>query len=312
MAYFALTDNFRAFFGNINPSQTKVTAAAREHGRIKELLEDSNGPAGVISPECFLQGSYKQDTAIHDINDVDIVALCTLWQPSSGSSSPGTKSYGRDEIFRLIAAAVGVDSRYRGKITYTSNSMCVKVEADTRVEILPVVYKSGTYDSTVEPFRLYRPAIGQWEDGYARYHQKRLSEKNSANRTGGNFIPAIKVLKHLRTRYGLDSISFHIECLLHYLPDATFLGSASDYIPAVLAAIANTPADTWYAKFVHTPCGERDIFTSSEWNSMNWKNFHKMMQTLSSLAASASNTVSREQAIHFWQTILGDDYFPHL
>jgi hypothetical protein len=312
MSIHSLSDNFRSLFWNLNPSDVKVSAAASEHSRITALIENPSSPASELSARCFLQGSYKQATAIHDINDVDIVALCELWQPGSGSASLGTKSYGRDAIFSLIAAAVSVDPRYRGKIRYTADSMCVKVEASTYIEILPVVYEAETTDYNTEPFRLYRPSTGQWEDGFARYHQWYLTSKNSQERTGGNFIPAIKIIKHLRTRYGLGSVSFHIECLLYSLPDAVFIGSPSDYIPKLLTALTLVTPEAWYRKAVMTPCGDRDIFVGKEWGIANWTAFHDMMSTLATLAGIAANTTSRDNAISTWQTIFGDEYFPHL
>ena len=81
MAYFALSENFGAFFNRLNPSSTFEKRAASEHATITGLIEDRKGLAASLSPRCFLQGSYKQNTAIYTINDVDIVALCALWQP---------------------------------------------------------------------------------------------------------------------------------------------------------------------------------------------------------------------------------------
>src|SRR5258708_32030419 len=78
-----LSDNFRRFFKNVNVGVTTEQTAAREYAAVKALLEDPNGRASALSPQCFLQGSYRQETAIHDLNDVDVVALCKLWQPRS-------------------------------------------------------------------------------------------------------------------------------------------------------------------------------------------------------------------------------------
>ena len=168
MAYNAYSDNFRAFFRRLNPSPGFEETAASEYSSVKALIESRTGLARDLSPTCFLQGSYRQQTAIHTINDVDIVALFCLWQPGSGSGS----SWSRDEIFATIAAPLLNDGRYRGKVRYADDSMCIKVDLEIRLEILPVVFKQGTNNSNVEPFRLFRPESGDWEDGYARYHQQ--------------------------------------------------------------------------------------------------------------------------------------------
>ncbi len=308
MAYHDLSENFRGFFRRLNPSPTFEGQASSEYNSIKGLIEDSRGPASVISPTCFLQGSYKQDTAIYTINDIDVVALCRLWQPSEGG---GGRTYGRDEIFRLIAAPLLGDQRYASKVRYNSGSMCIKVDLGIKVEILPVVFKSGNSDPAIEPFRLYRPETGQWEDGFARYHQRWLTWKNGAEKTGGNFIPAIKALKHLRSHYRLDAVSFHLECLLFTLPDDAFRGAPGDMIAGVLGRIAATPAATWYQGRLDTPSKDgRDIFSGSEWKAAGWMAFHAAVAVWARAAEAAIRETRRERAIALWQTLLGDSFFP--
>ena len=115
---------------------------------------------------------------------MDVIALCNLWHPGSGTG----RSYGRDEIFQIIAAPLLNDARYKSKVRYGPRSMCIKVDLGIKIEILPVVFKAGNEDPQKEPFRLYRPETGAWEDGYARYHQQRLTWMNRQDKTAGNFI----------------------------------------------------------------------------------------------------------------------------
>ncbi len=305
-AFYALTENFNSFFKRLNPQQSFVETAAREHKAITGLLEDPRGLAAELSPACFLQGSYKQDTAIYSINDVDIVALCNLWHPGPG----GGKTWSRDEIFAAVAAPLQNDGRYRSKVRYGAQSMCIKVDLGIAVEILPVVFAAGTRDSTKEPFRLYRPEKQMWEDGYARHHQVYLSQKNQVGRTGGRFIPAIKVLKHLRSRYELDTVSFHIECLLHSIPDAVFSGGPADYVSGILNYLAAKSASAWYQGQVMTPCRERNIFTATEWGLESWANFHDHIRQWVQASQAAVMASIESKAIQSWQLILGDDFFP--
>ena len=293
MSYFAYSDNFAAFFGRLNPGPGFERTASSEYGSAKALIESPHGPATVLSPTCFLQGSYRQQTAIYTINDVDIVALCRLWQPGTGSG----KSWGRDEIFATIAAALRADARYRDKVRYRADSMCIKVDLAIRLEILPVVFKAGNNDPDVEPFRLYRPESQEWEDGYARYHQRWLTWKNAAAQTNGTFIPAIKVFKHLRSHHGGEAVSFHLECLLFSLPDALFRGGPADYIPALLEHIAARSAADWYRQVLMTPCKDRDVFTNTEWEAASWGQFHALVARLAPLARAAAETRDWERGI---------------
>lgn len=306
MAYHSLSKNFAYFFGRLNPGSTFENKASAHYAAVKGLIEDRSGLASALAPTCFLQGSYRNETATYTINDVDIVALCQLWYPGSGSGS----GWSRDQIFHTVAAPLLNDHRYRDRVRYHGQSMCIKLDVEPRIEILPVVYKAGNSDPSYEPFVLYRPRNHQWEDGFARYHRQWISSKNRAEKTANNFVPAIKVLKHLRTRFGLDSVSFHIECLLFSFPDDLFRGGPADYIPNVLGYITSSSASSWYGKVLRTPCRDRDIFVPSEWSRESWDVFHDHCTTWHKCALVASQAEDAEEAIRFWQLLLGEDFFP--
>jgi hypothetical protein len=159
-----------------------------------------------------------------------------------------------------------------------------------------------------EPFYLWRPERRQWELGFASTHRSYLSAKNLT--TAGNFIPMIKVMKHLRTMGGLDAVSFHIESLLYRIDDSQFLGGPAEYIPRVLSFIAGVTAEGCYQQRIMTPCGDRDIFTGDEWTLASWQSLHRALANWAILAQTAASKVSRQDAIQWWKHLLGDDYFP--
>lgn len=290
-----LSRHFEYFFGRVNPSTSFVDRASSEYNTVRGLIENPLGPAAALAPQCFLQGSYGQQTAIHTINDVDIVALCKLWQPAAGGG--GGVVWDRDRIFATIAAPLWADGRYRDKVRFGPTSMCVKLDLGIKLEILPVVFRQGNGDPANEPFRLWRPEHDRWEDGYARLHRSWLSYKNAEALTGGNFIPAIKVFKHLRSLYHLDAISFHLECFLFRVLDAVYTGAPADYIPTLLRHIAGIAAETWYLGGAVTPCGERNIFTVEEWAWPSWKIFHDWVKVWATLATTAQQAWDRAVAI---------------
>ena len=301
MANHTLSANFSRFFSNLNPSPSFEKVASREYGTIKGLLEASD-----LEPCVFLQGSYRQDTAIHSINDVDIVALCDLWQPGGGSG----RSWSRDEIFDAVAAPLLQSGNYKGKVRYGQTSMCIKVDLGIKVEILPVVFRKGNSDPTDEPFRLYRPRSQRWEDGFARKHQSLMTAKNQRGQVGGNFKPMVKVMKHVCSVHGVPVVSFHLECLLYGMPDEYFTGSPPDYIAKVLAFIARYDADAWYRTDIATPCRDRSLFTSTEWALHGWNQFHRSAVTWAKIAHDATQQPSADAAVNPWKALLGEQYFP--
>ncbi len=309
MPVHSLSRHFTAFFGNINPGSSYVSTASSEHSNARRLLEDISGPASELEVVTFLQGSYKQDTAIHSINDIDIVALCsTLSQPGSGSGT--ARIWLRDQIFATLQAALVEDHRYRNKIRFNSTSLCIKLDLEIKVEILPAVKKAGMADTDGEPFRIYRPEVATWTDAYARYHQGWLTDKNSR---ANNFKPMIKVMKHLRDVYQnfikTDAVSFHIECLLYAVPDNAFDGSAADYIPRVLRVLANFPSPMARNSNIKSPCGDKILFSESEWSETAYTRFHNWVKWWADKAEQARDAYDENTAITAWQNLLGD-WFP--
>lgn len=300
MAAHNLPDHFAYFLKRLSPRPDFEERAASEQATITSLIEDPTGPCRALSPICFLQGSYGQHTAMESTNDVNIVALCRLWYPGR-HDSPWT----RDRIFQIIAQPLLDDARYRDRVRFRAGSTCIKVDMDIAVEILPAVYRLGNRDPGKEPHYIYRG--GTWRESYARQHQRLLSEKDAVT---GNFVSMTKILKHLRSQSGIDVTSFHIESLLYSLPDELFVGAPASYVTAVLDCIASFPAAIWAMQRIKTPCRDKFLFGSSEWNTQSWERFHKAVGAWALDAREASESPDREQAIRAWQAILGNEYFP--
>jgi len=308
MATYTLLDNFNTFFKCLNPSPSFEQVAAREYGAVTNCLLGWQGALHGLSPTIFLQGSYRQQTAIYTINDVDLVVL--LMALHSASHPTRIETWTRDRIFTTVAEPLLNSPVYKPKVRYNAGSMCVKLDLGIKIEILPVVKRMPDSKAEDEPFMLYRPQKRNWEVGFARRHQKLLTEKNASVRTAGNFKPMIKVLKHLRSLHNVDAVSFHIECLLYNLPDYLLVGYPADYIPAVLSHIAAMPASSWWRKGMPTPCGERDILTDAEWGWERWYRFHANVVTWAPKARAARDASDPSTAITRWKSLLGNSFFP--
>lgn len=306
-----LSENFKSFFKNINPSTSYEEAAASAHSNITSLIESTAGPAGDLRIKCFLQGSYRRDTAIHTINDVDIVALCNL------SYSERANEQTRNDIFRMIASAVAEDSHYTDKIRYRKRSLCIKVDlTGVKIEILPAIKVRGKKHAD-EPFYIFRPdedesKSGRWETTCAREHQKRCSQKNFD--TEQNFIPMIKVIKHLRdVRHDFepqDAVSFHIECLLYALKNNVYSGSICDVIESVLRSIASFTPDKAKSSDLRNPSGDVILFSPRGWDLGAYRRFNNTVQNWFAMAQKANQQTDGDKAVDTWKSLLGDDYFP--
>lgn len=328
---FRLNEQFDSFFHNINPAATWRARASSQYNSLKSLLEGNQFLRSNLALECRTQGSYDRYTAIHSINDIDIVAFCTgLFYPPTSSGfhpslfQPSPPLWSRDDIFQAIENVIVNSGLYRNVLVPSNNqSMCIKLDLGIKVEILPVVQQTGALFSTNEPFYLWRPSTCAWELGFAQLHQSKLSEKNSnayhtqlvngdiiGYGTDGNFIPAVKVLKHLCSVHNVNAVSFHVECLLYSLPCHVFWGNPSSFICQILNFIAEIDPLHWYSLRLVTPCGDRNLFSPAEWQLNDWLTFHSNCKQWRDLALRACTSISSNQAIANWQQLLGNGWFP--
>jgi len=311
MAIHKLSNNFAAFFKRLNPSPSYVEIAARTQKEIRRLIENREGPAGDLKVKTFIQGSYGRDTAIHTINDVDIVALANL----SKSSSANRRT--RDQLFDMLGDSIKQSDRYAGKVKYDSDSICVKVMLSSiKIEVLPALKVQGTsyYD---EPFWMFgqikRDVATEmtWVPAFARKHQKCMSDRNSL--VNGKLIPMVKVLKHLRSQDEIleesDAPSFLIECLLYALKANIYSASFADCIEGVLTAVKGFDPEKTYGSGLGTPCRDKKLF-ETEWGVTNYEKFHKRIVYWQSVAAKANVSSKKNEAIDLWKLLLGTTFFP--
>jgi len=306
-----LTDNFGGFFKRLNPSPTYVRTAASAQSEIRSLIESAQGPAGDLRVKSFIQGSYGRHTAIYTINDVDIVALCSV------SHRPTANRNTRNHIFSMIADSISADDRYKDKLRYTDQSVCVKVElAGVKVEVLPALRTRGARFEH-EPFWIFRPgsdpgSAEEWVQTYARRHQVLLSEKNG--RTADLFVPIVKVIKHLRSASSQidtrDAASYHLESLLYAIRDPVYAGSVCECTEQVLQAVAGFDAEKAAESGIRTPCGEKILFSPEEWALASYARFNEAANRWFELARQANAAVDRDEAVDLWKLLLGDGFFP--
>lgn len=106
-------DMLRSLASDVEPSRAQKDAAARSHNYLRGLLEKSR--FGSRLGPSYLSGSYSRDTAIHPIDDVDIIFPVdpAAWPTSSNlfSSMPEPA-----QVIQSFAAAIR--RRYTGSSVY--------------------------------------------------------------------------------------------------------------------------------------------------------------------------------------------------
>lgn len=311
MAIHKLSENFKWFFKRLNPSPSYVAQASSAQQEVRRLIEAKEGPAEHLKILTFIQGSYGRDTAIHTINDVDVVAVANLERSASANRRT------RDQLFETIATSILENKRYCGKVQYGQSSMCVKViQSNVKIEVLPALRRKG-FQQDSEPFEVFgQPSrvlegTACWHSAFAREHQERISSRN--REANGMLVPMIKVVKHLRSQnMGNDSSkapSFLIECLMYALMPRVYSATVADCIERVLASIGGFDPLKAISSGMRTPCMDKEVF-KSEWATEDYRCFHQKVSEWHTQAAQANNAVDRDRSIALWKSLLGESYFP--
>jgi len=229
--------------------QGSIAQSSDTYNSIKCVLEASTVPYKGRNFECFLQGSYGNDTNIHTESDVDIVIKL-------------------DDCFSSDLESLGEDEKRNFKQTYSDATYC---HSDFKRDILKVL--TDRYGSDVTEgkkaisiasrgnrrkadvivstaFRRYHSfknsnserysegicfftSAGTRIDNYPKQHRENLTTKHQ---NANNWLkPMVRVLKNMRSHLVANGAleagvapSYYIEGLLYNVPDDKFGSSYGD------------------------------------------------------------------------------------
>lgn len=299
---YTLPQHFNYLYQRINPSPSFQKRAAEEYRYIKTFLESNQELIHTLHPRCFLQGSYRHNTAIYTASDLDIVVLCK----GRSSTCPTTRE-SRDWLFHTVADPFLKNQRYRNLVNFGENSMCIKLNTEIKIDIIPA-YQAKMTNFYDDPFYLFNVRTGEWVLSYPFTHHANLIAKNRKGRTDGNFIRAIKIFKHLRSRFQLTVYSNHIEQFLFTVPDEFFRGKPNIFIMKLFNYIASLPT-SYYDEGLIIPYNKQNLFVPYQWNKENWDVFYKTAWKWYEYAFLANHVQDREEAIEAWQNLFGRAFF---
>lgn len=270
------------------PSQDTLSEAIKAHQSVRDLLGDTDYLT-------LLQGSYKNDTALWDINDVDIVAISrgllssyfNGTKPAPDSGVPWT------EIFRRIEQKLQADARYQGR--WTRADKCIRLNAGMKVDIVPAV-RIG--EATSDPIAIYSFRECRERKNWPRGHFE--SGASKSGRTNGAFKQTVRLFKRWSRCWFSDRTvapSYYLECLVHSQSDSTFTGNlARDFV-----TIGQSVGQMVYgASTLPRLVGDGNLLTPEQWNVTEFTSFQRTLERACSLAGAALNATSEEQAKSSW------------
>ncbi|MBL8680200.1 MAG: nucleotidyltransferase [Myxococcales bacterium] len=268
------------------PSESTVAQAKSLHQNVRTALGDGYAT--------LLQGSYKNDTSLWDMNDVDLVAVSSgVVSNAFGRVTTGGASVSWDEIFARIERTLQADRRYAGK--WQRKDKCIQLNTGVTIDIVPAIYVTNPES---DPVAIYSFRERRERRNWPRNHYEAGAEKS--RRTDGAFKQTVRLFKAWRRAVSTDSKiapSFYIECLLHAVPDNCFSNVGADAFMSVGREIVSW---NYQARPVLRPGGGDSIFTSVEWDAPQFKLFQQKLSNALGYVEDARRASNEQLAREAW------------
>jgi hypothetical protein len=268
------------------------------HQTIRALFDEN-------SYETFLQGSYRNDTATKEINDVDIVILRknTVSAIFSNERYDSVRSW--EDIRAEILAVLSSNPTYRGRIT--SEEKCFRITVGYEVDVVPAVRVAAKWQD--DPIAIYDTATGEISTS-PRRHSANCELKNQL--TGENFKPIVRMFKWW-SRRNVEPVaapSFFVESLLYNVHDQLFTGAyGSDFLTLAKIILENLPPNVAARReSVITPGEEKPLFSPADWSFEKYNVFYQRLLESYRVMMRGVAATSISEAVRVWKQLMGQEF----
>ncbi|HRH23356.1 MAG TPA: nucleotidyltransferase [Candidatus Magasanikbacteria bacterium] len=272
------------------PSPSKGNEIANLQNYIQDILS--------VGYHTFLQGSYKNDTAISDINDVDIVALRLQTYSGTHSPQPTTQIILWDSIFSEIEAKLKAQTRYNW--TVSRGDKCINIRGGFNADVVPAA-QIGT-DHLVDPIAVY-----SFRDNVEKINKPRIHYKNGVDKnklTNNTYKPTVRMFKNwVKNHFGDDKktiSSFKMEALVHSAEHSLFSDDYAVNFPVIANTIINKFRNSYTLPgYISSVCGTENIIAN--WDPVDRAKFIQKLNESKDNALHAINATSQWHADDYWK-----------
>lgn len=201
-----ISKSFETMLSRLEPKIIQKRAIQKSRETIDNVLKNSPKISLVTQRQpSFLTGSYKRNTLIRPIQDIDLYVLVHF----------GFHADGKKPIFILREMARVLRNRFiRTRIRV--DSPCVIVKFNEYIfEVVPAIY----HTDDDQCYQIPGPGARKWIDCYPHVPDKWLTNSNYLN--DKKFVPLIKILKQWNKHNNVGLKSFHLELLTGMVFDQT-------------------------------------------------------------------------------------------
>lgn len=286
-----LSGDFAKYLSSIEPDDDAVTSAKAAHEEVRERLRDDE-ETKEAHKESFLSGSYARRTAIHDINDVDVICVVDIDHTTT-----------EPEV--VLSWLKGVLSKYYTETRLQGRSIGASTEEGMWLDIVPGTLLSADNGPLWIPDRDAK----EWVNAHPKGQIAASTSKNKA--TDGYYVQTAKLLKSWRDRLPTEKSkpkSYILETLIHQtigLPT-----SHAHSVVSVLEGIQRNYGGYRGTNIVpHLPDpGYPSVNVAKRWSSADFDAFLDQVKPASQTARQAIEATDEAESRKLWRKLFGSAF----
>jgi len=286
-----LSGDFGRYVSSLEPDEDAVAAAKAAHEKVRERLK-TDDDTKEAHKDTFLSGSYARDTAIHNINDVDVICIVdidhTITEP---------------EV--VLGWLQGVLSKYYKETRLQGRSIGASAAKGVWLDIVP----STPLSADDGPLWIPDRDAKQWVQSHPKGQIAAATSKNKM--TNGYYVQTVKLLKAWRDRLPTEKSkpkSYILETLVHGA-----IGTPSSHARAVVNALEGIQSNCGYypgtgiVPQIADP-GYSSVNVAKRWETADLDAFLDQVKPAAETARKALDAVDETESRRLWRKLFGSTF----
>jgi Second Messenger Oligonucleotide or Dinucleotide Synthetase domain len=286
-----LPGDFANYASSCEPDDDAVTAAKKAHEKVRDDLKTDDDTKDAHE-ETFLTGSYRRHTAIHNIEDVDVICIFDLDIHADGSEP---------EI--VLTWLQGVLGKHYSETRLQGRSIGVSAK-DVWLDVVPAspVYQDG-------PLWIPDRDAKEWVQSHPKGQISAATEKNKL--TDGFYVQTVKLIKAWRDWLPTEKSkpkSYILETLVHQT-----IGRPTSHARAVVNVLEGINSAYGFYRglgtvpFIADP-GFASVNVAKRWGSAEFDAFLDQVKSAATTARQALDAVDEAESRKLWRKLFGSTF----
>ena len=286
-----LSSDFAEYLSSLQPDDKAVSAAKAAHEKIREELRtDANSKEA--HKDTFLSGSYARYTAIHDINDVDVICVFDIDHKNTAPEL-------------VLAWVEGILANYYDETRPQGRSIGAAGAKGVWLDIVPATPVSADDGPLWIPDRDAK----EWVQTHPKGQIAAGLAKNKD--TDGFFVQTVKLLKGWRDRLTTEKSkpkSYILEAMVH---------GAVGYPTSHAVAIVNVLEGIESSYGIYrgsgivpqiTDPGYSSVIVTKRWTTAEFDAFMTQVKTAAQTARKALDSKDEAESRKLWRNLFGAEF----